>query len=321
MLTFFSFLLGEDHDLLTSMDHKSRARVITLMSLVIIPMGFAAFATWFIAGMMGASALVCLMASATIGFVIFLLDRSLVQAAAPKKKAIRRARVAFSFISALLCSIAVDTCVFHEDLAPIVAELRAEQVDNEIAARTVNAQQRIADQRTDVARLRGEAQRLEAEFRAEMDGTGGSGNGGYGKIAAQKKALAEEATSRLNKAEVELTGMLRALDDNIADIQADRANSGLLLHVKASWILVSNSLVASIVWLLLFSACVLMEMMFLLWKKYSPPTAYEVAIAELEEQHKARVRLAQMRREAREARQQNFSALGHLVDQELSQLN
>ena len=65
----------------------------------------------------------------------------------------------------------------------------------------------------------------------------------------------------------------------------------------------------------------LMEMMFLLWKRYSLPTAYEVAIAELEEQHKARVRLAQMRREAREARQQNFSALGHLVDQELSQLN
>ena len=98
-------------------------------------------------------------------------------------------------------------------------------------------------------------------------------------------------------------------------------NSGLLLHVKASWKLLSENFVASFVWLLLFSACVIMEMMFLLWKKYSKPSAYEKAIEELEEQEKSRVRMAKNRREAREARQKNFSHLGHLVDQELSQLN
>lgn len=321
MLKFFSLLLGEDHALLTTMDHKSRARVVTLMSLVIIPMGFAAFSTWFIAGMMGAPTVVCLAAATTIGFVIFLLDRSLVQASAPKSGAMQNVRLIFSVISALLSSIAVDTCVFHEDLAPIVAELRAEQVDGEIAARTVNAQGRIADQRTEVARLRGKAQRLEAEFRAEMDGTGGSGAGGFGRIAKQKKGLANAANAELAAAESALNSLLRALDSTIGDIQESRMNSGLLLHVKASWKLLSENFVASFVWLLLFSACVIMEMMFLLWKKYSKPSAYEKAIEELEEQEKSRVRMAKNRREAREARQKNFSHLGHLLDQELSQLN
>ncbi|MDA8901307.1 hypothetical protein N9I92_00550 [bacterium] len=41
----------------------------------------------------------------------------------------------------------------------------------------------------------------------------------------------------------------------------------------------------------------------------------------MEEQEKSRIRMAKNRREAREARQKNFSHLGHLLDQELSQLN
>ena len=188
MLKFFSLLLGEDHALLTTMDHKSRARVVTLMSLVIIPMGFAAFSTWFIAGMMGAPTVVCLAAATTIGFVIFLLDRSLVQASAPKSGAMQNVRLMFSVISALLSSIAVDTCVFHEDLAPIVAELRAEQVDGEIAARTVNAQGRIADQRTEVARLRSKAQRLRPSSAPKWTAPVGLAQGALAALPSRKKA-------------------------------------------------------------------------------------------------------------------------------------
>lgn len=321
MLKFASALLGEDHGLLLRVDHKSRQRVITLASLLFIPVCSAAFATWFFGSMMGHALIPSLAAAGFVGSIILLLDRSLVQSGASKHWVLRTVRVILSLAMSFVASIAIDASFFAEDIAPIVERLRAEQVDQEVDVKLRADRQAIVQMESDVAALQTEARSAQLSFEQEMDGTGGSGSAGYEAIAKQKQALSHLAAQRRDQAESDLENARKAILERELEIRQDRRHAGLLLYIKALHEHAVKDTQAAITCSVFALICFLAEIMFLLIKIYSDPTAYETSILEFEEQAKARVRLESLRRLAREERQKNLSPFGHIVDEELSALN
>ena len=321
MLKFASTLLGEDHSLLLRVDHKSRQRVITLASLLFIPVCSAAFATWFFGSIMGHGLIPSLAVAAVVGGIILLLDRSLVQSGASKSWGMWIVRILLSIAMSFVASIAIDASFFAEDIAPIVERLRAEQVDQEVDVKLRADRRAIAQMESEVAILQSEANAAQLSFEQEMDGTGGSGSAGFGDISKQKKALASLIAHRRNDAESNLENAPKVILEREHDIRHNRSNAGLLLYIKALHEHASSDTQTAITCSVFALICFLAEIMFLLIKIFSKPTAYDTAILELEEQTKARIRLETFRREAREERQKKLSPFGHLVDQEISALN
>jgi hypothetical protein len=321
LLRIASYLIGEDFQTLRSFDPNSQSKVKTLFLLTLIPVAFGAISAFAIAGLADCGIFGQLAAAIGTGVLVFLIDRSVVNSASNPSRLAYRIRFVMSVASAFMCAVTVDTIIFHDDLAPIVAELRQEQVDLAVAAKTQEEDQRIASATTDYAAAALLAGQAQASFVSETDGSGGSGSHGFGPIAKQKKQIAEMAGTHAALAKIHLKEVRAQRDSRVESINADYKQAGMLLHINAMAQFLKANFWALFYWCTLFVFALFAEIMFMLNKSSHDKTAYELFLVENSLQFIASTKRDAALREAREARIAESSPQGRLVAERYHMLN
>ncbi len=196
-IKLFSKLFGYDYEMVKRQPTASRQKIVTMGSLMLIPVMLWMFSGFYISrelmekGLMGS-----ILTALVLGFIVFIVDRSFI--ATPKIKGgsyVLLYRLAFAFITTCLGALAIDLMVFSGDLEEYRAgqqEIQFQQAKEDYLKDQVTSLEPL---KTKLHRLEQEKSLHTASFIAEMEGKGGTGTYGRGKVADAKEALARKAAT------------------------------------------------------------------------------------------------------------------------------
>ncbi|PZX55534.1 DUF4407 domain-containing protein [Algoriphagus chordae] len=194
----FSKLFGYSYDAVKTQTTVSRQKIVTLGTLLLIPVFLWTFSGFYLAHyVLEVSLFKSIITGLVLGTMIFFVDRSFI--ATPKVKGgkfLVAFRLAFALVSTILGSLTIDLVVFSGDLEEY-REAKAVKLKTDVA------DEYYASHRQELDRVASERQEAEQRYLtlddahiAEMDGSYGTGKYGSGKVAAAK---GEKAAAALEK--------------------------------------------------------------------------------------------------------------------------
>lgn len=306
MLRFFSILTGDRYATLAKHGPVSRRKVIAMGSGLLLVTGL-----WFFIGVnlgmnaFGMKPLGALALGASMSTVVFLVDR-MVLLSSGKHWSIVSTRIALALSMSFLGGIGLDLYILRAEIEQTVVGMHRE-AQAEVA--TLLAQG-FADERdalaSGVERARQELAAAEADWRKELDGTGGTGRYGAGAVARakermvqdRKKALAD-AQQRADLLAQKITAEQQARTTEL--VKAQRKTGPFdRIHAMKSYI-ISDTMVLT-VYVLLTILLILVELSPLVVKYGFPTTAYEQGIAAANHMHCEHMELMARKQEQFNAR-------------------
>ena len=287
-MRIFCKLFGYDYETAVSQPMLSRQRIMVLGTLILIPVGLWAFSGYYLTHyLLGTSYVLALAIAAVLGLVIFFVDRSFV--ATPKTEkgfGLMTLRVGFALIATVLGSLAIDLALFEGDLE----EYRLKKGTDE---RKVFADRYLGEKEGEVQRLElalADAEQYYREralaFEKEIDGKGGTGQRGFGKVASAKEREKDVAAARVSQAKGDLE---RRKSDLIMEAEAYAAgmagkrSDALLSKIKDLHEFVFSDGLVMAVYAFFFGFVFLLEVYFMAYKASVGESLFETFMRAEEE--------------------------------------
>lgn len=291
-MKFFCRVTGDDYKMLVNETPESRKKVAAMATVVFVPV-----IIWFVIGylmstqIMGLTAPYGLLVAFVLGFLIFLLERTIIMANG--SGFISWFRVILGIVIALLGAIFLDEIIFHDDIDRQLKEMQ--RIDNQRLVEGLDAQyaDQIALSRQNVDQLYRDWQDAVDEARREADGTGGSGQRGVDGIARLKLEAANNLKTEYDRALAShdlLTARIEDMKETIRN-NHEVANDGLLIRIKALFTLVFSDWVMALIYVLFTLFLFSMEFLVVMIKMAWPKTNYERKIEMIEEIGRKRIEM------------------------------
>jgi hypothetical protein len=264
MLRLATLLLQEDHDALRAATPRCRQKVLLSFLQLCIPVFLWCLAAGLVAGkIFHAHWALAMLSAAVMGFLIFVLDRSILTLPTRSDEELARGsdlvrepyrtrlrnglrrlvaglptyglRFTLVLLGALLNASLLDLLIFERDIDTQVRVLQQEAVERDlIPAALGEADRRIAALALQRDTFDARYQRAAAAFTAEIDGRSGTGRTGYGVSARAKEALQQDAARRLEEAETALDALRAKRTARADSLRATaQGDPGVLTRMKA----------------------------------------------------------------------------------------
>jgi hypothetical protein len=187
-------------------------------------------------------------------------------------------RLAFALVSTVLGSLAIDMAVFSGDLAEY---RKTKQTDERAAAKAAFMQSHGQELLRADLELEGASQKfehLQVAFLQEIDGSGGTGKYGQGKVAKAKEAMMLDSQSELEMAKAIRAQELADLESE-ADLHAaekvDKRKDALLSQLRDlhDFILADGFTIGF--YLFFFAFIFMLECFFVLYKSFVSESIFE----------------------------------------------
>ena len=317
MLKMASFFLGEDHALLSTMDHNSKSKVKKLFLYVLIPTFMTGLAIYTLTGLMEFSTPIRWGATVASALLIFLVDTSLASAATLANPKLMRNRYWITFCIAVFGALGMDSLMFHSAIEPIAVRLHHERMQSTIDAENAHLDAHIRGLESAVAAADSRVATRESQYIGEINGTSGTGRRGVGNVAGAMEGLTNIARANRAEAIANLTAAQAQRAANTDRLRAEMSTPGPLLHIQAMGLFLWENPLALILWIPWSLICIFLDLLFLRYKEHTDETAYERRLKENEEKMKESIRLESLLREGREARMASLSPAALRISQEL----
>ena len=278
MLKFFSKITGDDYNMLVNDTPASKKKVVMFANALFLPV-----ILWFLTGYGMATQIFYmsmihgLIAGAVAGFIVFLIDRSIILAECCGT--ISYVRILLGFFVATIGSVIIDEIVFKEDIDHHLAQTLEAKIDAERAKVENDYTSRLteAKQKSDIA-FRDWKQGIK-DVKNESDGSYGTGKYGNGKVTALKNALADKQYLEYQTRNSDLVNLQLATDaEKDAAEKRIRASFGegmLLNRIKATFELVFSDWAMGIMYFIFTSLLMLVEFLIVILKMNQPESNYD----------------------------------------------
>lgn len=288
LLKICSRLFDYDYRTVALQPTASRQKIVTLGTLLIIPVLLWMFSGYYLTRyMIGAGIVVSILASLILGMVIFIVDRSFV--ATPKSQKgyfLKIVRLGFAVISTVLGSLAIDMMLFSGDLAEFrqFEEKRLKQEEIKEYKQQHGLELARLDEALSKAQIRYE--KLSEAYLKEMDGSGGTGQYGKGKVAQAKEAEKTTALKSLESIKSERQAALDSLEFRAilhAEGKIQKRGDALMSQVKDLHAFIMADAFTIGFYIFFFGFVLLLESYFVLYKSTAAETLYEQYLVAEEE--------------------------------------
>jgi len=286
MLHFFSFVTGNDYNMLKNETPASRIKVSAMGTALFIPV-----IIWFINGyfliteIMNGPIYQAIITGAIFAVLIFIVDRSLLMATNSKFLALFR--ILLGLVISILGAIILDEIVFKDDIEQQMMEIKNEStmdylgnIDDLYASNLARIQAEVDNRYT-------AWQSAMEDAKKEADGTGGSGTKGVHAIANLKLDIADSNREAYENAKAELATLQEKIqidkDNKISEVEEGFKDSALLMRIKALYMLVVKDSFMKAIYILFTAFIVLLELMVIILKLSWSKTNYEKRLDFIEE--------------------------------------
>jgi hypothetical protein len=292
-IRLFSAMFGYDYQLLKQCPAGSKQKVAFLGTLIMIPVFIWMFCTFYMVhSLMGQSMLLSLAAATIMGLMVFFIDRSFITIGAKPSKLLLTTRVAFALIATLLGAISLDLVVFGGDLEEFRAKDRQEKLTAFYQEYEQKHDQEVLRLKAEMDDAKAHYQQLHAAYLTEMDGSGGTGKYGRGRVALAKEQEQMDAKKRWQQLDARYQAELQKLEEEAKSYaqQATRLEqSAILSKIRDLHAFVMSYRITMMAYLLFMLFIFCLEMMFLIYKTLSETTAFEQYLAMQETMAKSKM--------------------------------
>lgn len=274
-----AFLItGDNPEVLKKHTPYSRKKIQMLASLVLLPTLF-----WFFNGylitheLMGKSSLISVLSGFVCAFIIFIVDRSIVLSSGGKVICWTRIvlGIAVAFVGALL----IDSILFKDDVDRYLlekynaqSEQRKTEKESEYVPKILQQEARVK-QSFDIWQMRVN------DYKAEMDGTGGSKIPGHAKIAASKLELKDESRTEYDQQGNILKELLKEQKENAEQAKVQHlaliGDKSLLHRIENMHEMIFASKDSFITYAMFFIIALVIELMVIIIKLGTKKSSYE----------------------------------------------
>jgi len=298
LLKIFSALFQYDYRTVMLQPTLSKQKIVTLGSLLLIPVGLWTFAGFFISRVMkGTGLFTAILVSLVLGGIIFLVDRSFISSPRTKYKWLLGAvRLAFAVFSTVLGSLAIDMVMFSGDLE----EYRGQKASDQ--KKSYALEYRDTHQ-GEVLRLGKEKERayqrydeLAKAHQDEMDGEGGTGQKGFGKVALAKEKDKDLALQKQEKLEGQYALAMDDLElkaESHGEEMSAKRGDALLSKFKDLHEFVFKDPFTTGLYLFFFGFVFLLECFFILYKTAVSETIFETFLQAEEDYRRSEMEVYQ----------------------------
>lgn len=280
LIKIFSGLFGYDYKRVMQQPTVSRQKVVTLGTLILIPVALWTFSGFYLSYyLMGAGIAASILVAFVMGGIILIVDRSFV--ATPKSERggwLRTIRIGFALVSTVLGSLAIDMVLFSGDLEEYRQAKGEKQVklySQEYREKQGGELLRLLDEKR-TAQSRHEAL-LQAYIR-ELDGSGGTGRYGEGKVAMAKEQEKDRAASEVKRLEEGFVKARADLEEKAlahAEERAAKRGDALLSKLRDLHEFVLSDRLTLGFYLIFFVFVLMLETFFVMYKSVAADTIYE----------------------------------------------
>ncbi len=322
MLKLAATILGEDYNILKQSSVKARQKVLTIFSLLLLPMGLWAL-TAFTAStvIFEASTLSGIIAASIAASVIFLIDRAFLNAHSASFW-LKVFRLGIVILSCGIGSLSIDAVLFKEDVHQQIEKIQLAEVKENTAERYGEEQSVIDDLKVQRGDKQAEVAELYASFTKEVNGEQGTGNAGYGKVAKMREAKWEKAKAELAELDQQVLTAEKALTDKIAtDLEnGTMGDGGFLLHVRGMFAAIGSDRYIAGIWFAIFIFVMLLEYAPLYVKTKYDETDYDRWKEQEERMRMTQVELHRMQTDRLLRRNQSYTDEDHEAMQMLKRV-
>lgn len=289
ILKFSCKLFGYDYATLLRQPTISQQKVVTLASLMVIPVLLWMFSGFYLTRyMMGASFVASIVVAIFLGLVIFFVDRSFVSTPKMSKGFIlKTVRFAFAIISTVLGSLALDMVVFSGDLAEFRSQKAASGESEAISLYKVKHGGELGRLDSLLAIAQSKYSVLTKVYLDELDGSGGTGLYGKGKVAAAKEAQMQTAAAEVERIRAEREKTFQQLQEEaeqFGEESSTKRSDALLSQIRDLHAFVFQDAFTIGFYSFFFLFVLLLEGFFILYKSLVHETIFE-AWMDAEEQY------------------------------------
>lgn len=323
MKKLFFTMAGEPAHQLSQFSVKAQSKVSTLGMLMIIPMlmwfalGYSVTTTYLDAGVLVGISMGILMS-----LLVLIMDRSIIQSTTIGWKAVAM-RFVLAVIPALLNAVIVDMHIFSKDIQPLANEIRTEVYQKAFNDENHLLMVQLTELEQKITAGRAQTEEMRKAYFAEMDGAGGSGKQGYGKIAAQKQETYNSSAAQLKQMEAQQEQLRGTLDAQFKGGLGEtlHTRAGILTELNALLAFLGNNSGAMILYLAMFMLMAGMELLPLIFKSSSKPTDYDVWKDTQSEAHKRRIRDLDEYQRRKQQRLTNLTPYDEMVQERMKKVS
>lgn len=273
MLKFYCNLTGQNYSVVKSYQPSSKRKVSLYANCLLIPT-----ILWFINGFLLVNKVLegslssAFVTAFVASFLIFLIERSILLTSGGK--AILRFRLTLGIFVSILGSICLDEVVFKHDIDNQVSLIKQTEIENSNDKVDLDFQNRISEQKN-IVRKKGEmwSQSLD-DAKGEADGTKGSHQKLFGKIALLKLNVAAQQEIDYKNENNKLTELQKNLETEKqkSKIKAEKNfnESALLIRIRALFELIFHDPFMLAVYLIFTAFLFSLEFLVVIIKRYSP---------------------------------------------------
>lgn len=287
-LKLFAALFQYDYVTVKRQPTQSKQKIVTLGTLLMIPVGLWTFSAFYLAHeFMGVGLVGSLIAGLVLGGIILSIDRSFIASPKIRFKAIFGGlRIVFAIFSTVLGSMAIDVMLFSGDLEEYRKSKGATLEDDFQSEFKETHQGEVLRLAADREKAIADYDRLRDIHIKEMDGEGGTGKKGFGKVAMAKAQEKDKALLRMESLEKQYQEAVMDLDVQALAYAKDKAykrEDAPMSKLKDLHEYVFSSGFTTGVYLFLFVFILLIESFFILYKMAVSDTIYETFLSAEEE--------------------------------------
>lgn len=302
-IKLFSTLFGYRYEVVKRQPTASRQKIVTMGSLMLIPVMLWMFSGFYISRVLMESGLMSsIFISLILGLIIFIVDRSFI--ATPKMKGgylLLCYRLGFALVTTILGTLALDLMIFSGDLEEY-RTAHQEEAFQEFKDGYIHQHQASLDGlRAALQQSKQEQADYTQSYIDEMEGTGGTGTYGKGKVAAAKEKLAQES----GKEVVRISGLLERSEKELigeaeeyAGKKTAKPAGAILSKIEDLHAYLGSRPVGEIVYWVFFLFVFCLEGAFILYKFSASKSLFEDML--LAEEEIGKYRLEQLKQRRRE---------------------
>jgi hypothetical protein len=302
-IKLFSKLFGYEYDMVKKQPTASRQKIVTLGSLMLIPVML-----WMVSGfyisrvLMECGLMTSMFVSLILGIIICIVDRSFIST--PKMKGgylLLGYRLVFALITTVLGTLALDLMIFAGDLEEY-RTAHQEDAFQEIKAGFIAGKQgSLEELRATWQREKQQEAQYATSYIKEMEGTGGTGTYGRGKVAAAKEKLALESGLEAER----IRGLLQQAEKELeqeAELYAAKITAkpsgAILSQIEDLHAYLVSRPIGELVYWVFFLFVFFLEAAFVLFKFSASKSLFEDML--LAEEEIGKFRLEQLKQRRRE---------------------
>jgi hypothetical protein len=280
LLKFFSGLFGYNYEVVRSQSTVSKQKIITLGTLMLIPVSIWTISGFFIGyDLLGAGLVKSLLGGLFVGVLILIIDKSFL--ATPKEsvsKWLKGFRVVFAVIATILGSVALDLMFFGGDLEEYREKQSTEIQKDKTKEYLEDNSHHIAELNNSVSQQKAIIEASKIDWKNEADGTGGSGNTGIDKITLLKEGIYNSESTKLAQMEETLISSKESLTQEAilyGQKMATKRSDALLSKVTDLHDFILSSGLSMFFYGLFFIAVFSLEIFFLITKSSTADSLFE----------------------------------------------